>query len=350
MVIKPHREMVIAMTLTVAFVLYPRVLLSSITLPLEMLTAADHVGRVHHKNKSQLRLHLATVDGKPLGATDMFSIQPTCSLDQLADVDLLYLPTLWRNPLSVLHRQRRIIPLLQRIASRPALICAVGTGSCFLAEAGLLNGKPATTHWYFMEAFSHRYPDVDLKRQHLITRAGNLYCAGSVNSVADLTCYFIERFYGSQIARQVESHFSPEIRRSYRQQGYFEGEANLPHHDELMIDAQQWLHEHFVEPLSFAEVARHLGMSQRTLNRRFKLATGMSPGRYLQQLRLEQARELLRDSNLPIAEIAVSVGYRDIGYFSTLFREHMAQSPTAYRHAVRGKLFAVSLEDQGEGL
>jgi transcriptional regulator GlxA family with amidase domain len=313
-----------------------------------MLTAADHFDRVRHRGESRLRLHVATPDGKPLGATDIFSIQPSCSLDQLVDIDLLYLPTLWRNPLPVLHRQRRILPFLQDIASRQALICAVGTGSCFLAEAGLLNGKPATTHWYFMEAFSRRYPGVDLKRQHLITRAGNLYCAGSVNSVADLTCHFIERFYGPQIARQVESHFSPEIRRSYRQQGYFEGEANLQHHDELMIDAQQWLHEHFADPLSFAEVARQLGMSQRTLNRRFKQATGMSPGRYLQQLRLEQARELLRDSNLPIAAIAISVGYQDIGYFSTLFHEHMAQSPTAYRQAVRGKLFTVSLEAKGE--
>ena len=84
-------------------------------------------------------------------------------------------------------------------------------------------------------------------------------------------------------------------------------------------------------------------MSQRTLNRRFKLAIGMSPGRYVQYLRLEHARELLRDTNLSMTEIAMEVGYRDLGYFSTLFRAHMAQSPTAYRQAVRGKLFSVSL-------
>ncbi len=327
--------------LSVAFVLYPRVLFSSITLPVEMLTAADHAYRVRHKTASRLYIHVATLDGQPIPSNSILAIRPTCSLDQLGDIDLLYLPTLWRNPLPVLHHQRRLIPLLQDIATRQTLICAVGTGSCFLAEAGLLNHKPAATHWYFMEAFSRRYPEVELKRQHLITRADNLYCAGSVNAVADLTGHFIERFYGPQIARQVESHFSPEIRRSYRQQGYFEGEANL-HHDELMIDAQQWLHEHFAETLNFADVAHQMGMSQRTLNRRFKMATGMSPGRYLQQLRLEQARELLRDSNLPIAEIAIAVGYQDIGYFSTLFREHMAQSPTAYRQAVRGKLFSVS--------
>jgi transcriptional regulator GlxA family with amidase domain len=82
-------------------------------------------------------------------------------------------------------------------------------------------------------------------------------------------------------------------------------------------------------------------MSQRTLNRRFKRATGVSPGRYLQQLRLEHARELLRDSNLSVTEIAAKVGYQDVAYFSTLFRLHMSLSPTAYRKSVRGKLFSM---------
>jgi transcriptional regulator GlxA family with amidase domain len=113
------------------------------------------------------------------------------------------------------------------------------------------------------------------------------------------------------------------------------------HHDELMIDAQHWLQTHAADPVDFGQLAQQFSMSQRTLNRRFKLATGISPGRYVQYLRLEQARDLLRDSNLSITEIATAVGYPDIGYFSTLFREHMAQSPTAYRKSVRGKLFSM---------
>jgi transcriptional regulator GlxA family with amidase domain len=246
-----------------------------------------------------------------------------------------------------LNRQRQLIPLIQAIAASDTLICAVGTGSSFMAEGGLLDDKPATTHWYFMEEFSRRYPRVQLKRQHLITRTGNLFCAGSINAVADLTGYFIEQFYGVQVARQVEGHFSPEIRRSYRQQGYIEGEANM-HHDELMIDAQHWLQTHAADPVDFGNLAQEFSMSQRTLNRRFKLATGMSPGRYVQHLRLEQARDLLRDSNLSITEIATAIGYRDIGYFSTLFREHMAQSPTAYRKSVRGKLFSMPQEPELE--
>ena len=325
---------------TIAFMLYPRVLMSSITLPAEMMNAAEHFYRVSHRGQSRVTLNVATLDGEPVTQLGLMAMQPNCGMADLEGVDLLYLPALWRNPRSVLQQCHDFIPLLQRIAASPTLICAVGSGSCILAEAGLLDHKPGTTHWYFMETFSARYPEVDLKRRHLITQAGNLYCAGSINSVADLTGHFIERFYGPRIARQVEAHFSPEIRRSYRQYSYLEGEANL-HDDEEMIDAQQWLHEHFARRLDLAALARQLKMSQRTLNRRFKRVTGMSPSRYVQQVRLEHARELLRDSNLPISEIAVQVGYPDMGYFATLFREQMAQSPTDYRKSVRGKLFSV---------
>lgn len=326
---------------TIAFLLYPRALLSSITLPTEMLNAADHVYRSHGHHQTCLHIKVATPDVQPVTAPDILPIHPNCRLDDLSDdIDLLYLPALWRNPIPVLKRCHQIIPLLRELASRQTLICAVGTGSCFAAEAGLLDHRPATTHWYFMEAFSRRYPNVQLKRQHLITRAGNLYCAGSINSVADLTSHFIERFYDAGIARQVEAHFSPEIRRSYRQHGFIEGEANH-HHDEVIIDAQQWLHDHVTTTAALGALAHQLHMSQRTLNRRFKRATGVSPGRYLQQLRLDHARELLRDSNLSVTEIAAKVGYQDVGYFSTLFRVQMAQSPTEYRKSVRGKLFSM---------
>jgi transcriptional regulator GlxA family with amidase domain len=325
--------------LTAGFILYPHHLVSSVALPAEMLSAADNLYRARQRRGGRLHIRIARLDDhRDHGNGDRLQLQPNCSYQQLADVDLLYLPAMWRNPLPVLARQQAIFPLLQHLAAAGRLICAVGTGSCFLAEAGLLDGKPATSHWFFMEQFAARYPAVQTKNRHLITRAGNLYCAGSINSVADITGHFIEHFYDQDIARQVNAHFSPEIRRSYRERGYFEGEANT-HHDEAIIDAQHWLQQHATESVDFHRLALKLDMSQRSFNRRFARVTGLTPGRYLQQLRLQQACELLRDSNLPIAEIANRVGYPDLGHFSTLFRKHMSQTPSGYRKSVRGKLF-----------
>lgn len=322
----------------IGFVLYPQVLSSTITLPAEMFTAADHFQRARQRSKSGLEIRIARSKADDYQT----SILPAnCSLPDLASVDLLYLPALWRNPLPVVVSHVEISPLLQRLSGGGSLICAVGTGSCFLAEAGLLDHKPATTHWFFLDQFARRYPAVHTKNRHLITRADNLFCAASINSMADLTSHFIERFYGPGIARQVDSHFSPEIRRSYLEHGFFEGETNR-HHDELIIDAQQWLREHFSESVSLGGLADRLGISQRSLNRRFQRASGQTPVGYLQQLRIQHACDLLRDTNLSIANIAAEVGYSDFTYFSTLFRERMTQTPSEYRKSVRGKLFGTS--------
>ena len=327
--------------LTVGFMLYPQLLLSSITLPAEMLRAADHQARARRLVGKKLEIRIASFADTAIVPQEGMRLRSTHSFGQLQDVDLLYLPAIWRNPLAVLAQHADALPLLQQLASENRLLCAVGTGSYLLAEAGLLHAKPATTHWFYSSSFARRYPTVQMKHRHLITRAGNLYCAGSINAVADLTGYFIERFYNADIARHVEAQFSPEIRRPFRDTGFFEGEVNL-HHDEAIADAEQWLRQQLGQAVDFASLAQRLGMSQRSFNRRFKQALGTHPGEYLKDLRLQQARELLRDSNLSIAEIGYRVGYADAGHFSTRFRLAMAQSPSDYRKSVRGKLFKPS--------
>lgn len=327
---------------TVGIVLYPQALLGSVVVPAEMLMAADQIARARHRNRERLRLQVASLDGAPdsqdAPLDGALGLRINCLPQDIRAPDLVFLPGLWRNPLPVVRRHGELGGLLHRWAAGGSLICSVGTGSCFLAEAGLLDGRPATTHWAYLEQFALQYPHVQLKRHHLTTRSGNFYCAGSINSVADLTGHFIERLYGAAIACQVAAHFSPEVRRSHREHGFFEGEPNR-HHDELMVDVQHWLQQHYDETVDFASLSGHFGLSQRSLNRRFAAACGCSPGRYLQQLRLQQASALLRESNLSVAAIAAAVGYQDFGYFSTLFRERMAQTPSQYRRAVRGKLF-----------
>lgn len=320
---------------TVGIVLYAQALLGSVVVPAEMLIAADNIARARQRGRQRLQLQIASLDDADHGA---WGLRTNCRLQDIGAPDLVFLPALWRNPLPALRRHGQLTPLLQQWHSGGSLICSVGTGSCFLAEAGLLDGRPATTHWAYLETFARRYPRVQLKRHHLTTRSGNLYCAGSINSVADLMAHFIERLYGADIARQVSAHFSPEVRRSYQEHGFFEGESNR-HHDELIVDVQHWLQQHCAEAVDFSALSARFGVSQRSLNRRFALACGCSPGRYLQQLRLQQACALLRDSNLSIAAIAAEVGYQDFGYFATLFRERMAQTPSGYRKAVRAKLF-----------
>ncbi|HEY3698791.1 MAG TPA: helix-turn-helix domain-containing protein, partial [Spongiibacteraceae bacterium] len=255
--------------------------------------------------------------------------------------DLLIIPALWRNPLIAVREHAELLPWLRQLAQRDTRLCAAGTGSFLLAEAGLLINRPATTHWFYFDQFARRYPQVQLQRRHLITEAGNIFCAGSVNSIADLTIHFIELLYGRQLARKVEAQFSPEIRRPFESHAYSAGNTDV-HSDELVVQAQDLLRSRYTEALRIPAIAHQLGISARSFNRRFKDATGLSPGVYLQQQRLNSARDLLRTSNLSIAEVALAVGYNDSDYFCRLFRNTMKQTPSDYRASVRGKLFTVT--------
>jgi len=326
----------------------PGSLSASISLSAEMLSAANDLARsqAHRSGNSRKSLHqplTVTIAGLEQGSVSGKGLRFLCdaALADIASTDLLILPALWRNPLiSLQQNTQRLTKELQRLRKPATRICAVGTSSFFLAETGWLNHQPATTHWSYFDVFAKRYPQVQLKREFLITETNNLFCAGSINAVADLMIYFIEQLFDQRIAMGVASQFSPEIRRPITLYGHMQGEHEL-HADEAIIEAQQWLRDHHHETINMQSLCEKIGIHYRSFNRRFKQSTGMTPVAYLQQLRLSQARELLQSTNLSIGEIASQVGYEDTSFFCELFRRTLNQTPQAFRNSVRGKLFRV---------
>lgn len=323
---------------TAATLLYPHALATSVTLPMEILQAASQMASAKSRSGPQVNMLLASPIKEPITLSSGLTLLPDVSYAQLPELDLLLLPAIWRNPVPTIRAMEGWLDTLRAYAAAGTRICSVGTASCLLAEAGLLTGQPATTHWNYFDQFTRRYPEVELKTRHLITQSGNIYCVGSVNSIADVMVHISEEWFGSRIARAVENQFSPEIRRNFRAAAY-QNEADSSHHDETVIEAQQWLQERLGRAVTMKDLARHLDLTSRTLNRRFRQATGMSPQAYLQSLRISHARELLKHSNLGVGEIAWQVGLQDASYFSQLFRRHCDVSPLNYREAVRGKLF-----------
>nr|WP_324259114.1 helix-turn-helix domain-containing protein [Cellvibrio fontiphilus] len=323
------------------FVLCDQMLATSSTLPMEMLLAAESASNTMLEASQRRKIDIQTlaISREPVPVRTGMRWQPDKTIEQVTKSDLIYIPGLWRNPRPIVKRNAALIPWLQQQHQNGAIISAVGTGCCFLAEAGLLNGKAATTHWHYFDQFQRDYPETQLKRQYFITQAGSLYCAASVNSLADLTVHFIHRFFGKKIASHVERHFSHEIRKSYDSSGFFEA-SNNPHPDEQITQIQIWLEDNYHREILFPQVSERFGMSVRTLNRRFKNALGKTPLEYLQEVRINTAKDLLKTSNLSIAEIADKVGYQDTNYFTVLFKKNLAITPNAYRETVRAKLFS----------
>jgi len=321
----------------VAALLYPQALATSITLPLEILHAAAQMAQVRSRRTHGVKAVFAARSIGPVRLSGGITLHAAVEVGDLANLDMLIIPAIWRDPQSVVNDFAGWTDWLRRIAAANTLVCAVGTGTCLLAETGLLDGRPATTHWNYFEDFARRYPKVDLKTHHLITQSDNLYCVGSVNSIADLMVHIVEGWYGHGIARAVENQFSPEIRRPFHAAAY-QTATEHSHHDESVVEAQQWLRDNLARGAGIEELAQHLGTSQRTLHRRFRQATGLSPQQWLQRLRVNQARDLLGHSNLAVNEVAWQVGFADVSHFGKLFRRHVGMSPGRYREAVRGKL------------
>ncbi len=322
----------------VSLLLYPQGLSSSVGLSLEMLHATNELLR-RRRQREAVEVQLVGLDGAPVTMMGGVQLLPSTPFAAVERTDLIILPALWRDPLALAKRTPALLTWLQRQWGDGCRLVSAGSASFLLAEAGLLRGQPATTHWYYFERFAQRYPEVVLKRDHLITKSGRIFCVGSVNALADMLVQLIRDTFGSAIAAAVECQFSPEIRQS-TQERMFDPERSNPHSDDAIVALQEWLHRHYEQEISMVKLAARFGMTVRTLHRRLKAACGQSPSDYLAQIRIENAKALLKGSNLSITEIAHHVGYSSAGHFAVVFRRHTGATPTLYRTQVRKKLFS----------
>ena len=312
-------------------------LASSVTLPCELATAAAQAsGQSAGSNEPPVTLF--SPNGGQIKTSGGIEIA-TQPVSEAVSLDLLVLAAIWRDPRRVIKRHPELIPFIAKLVNQGSSIAAVGTGSFLLAETGLLDNKPATTHWFWLDEFTSRYPAVDLRRDELIVQSDNLYCAGSVNSISDLLVYLMSNFYDTNIARHVESQFSPEIRRRFKST-QLGSQVIREHRDEMVLDVQLYMQERFTQPLSMSLIATTFELSERTLTRRFQRAAGTTPWQYLLNLRLSEAESLLRTTNLNITEVAAEVGMVDSAHFARQFKKINRLSPSEYRKAVRGKVFS----------
>lgn len=338
--------------LLVTLAIYPHVLATGVTLPLEMLLAGEAFAKRYDKNVATLRTQLLS--------EEVSEIKSRAGITMLADIalndtnskckakiavkkeqapDIIIVPSLWRNPRPVIKNHPKLVEWLKQCWQEGSTLIAVGTGVCFLAESGLLDNHSATTHWHYVAQFQRDYPQVDLKPDFFITQSERIYCAASLNALADIVVHIIDQHYGKAAAQNVERNFSHEIRKPYEEQRYLEGAVDR-HADELIAQIQFWLRTNLNADLGLEELAIQFGLSQRSFTRRFKAATGLRATQYWQQLRIETAKDLLSSSNLTIQEIADQVGYQDQGHLTRLFKKHLNQTPKDYRAMVRRKLFS----------
>ncbi|UUX50871.1 helix-turn-helix domain-containing protein [Nisaea acidiphila] len=263
-----------------------------------------------------------------------FPVVAQKSFDQAEAPDIVYIPSLLVSDIMEFsEKYRATSEWIREQYQRGALIAAACSGALLLAETGLLDGAEATSHWAAAPALRQRHPDIRLIEQRILCFAGDghrLVTAGGSSSWQDLCLYLIMRFAGMETAREVSRLFLFQWHLD-GQSPYSVLQRNVTHEDAVISAAQVWLGDNYDQPGALSDAIAGSGLNPRTFNRRFNAATGYAPSAYLQQLRTEEAKQLLETTAMPIVEIAESVGYTDETSFRRLFKKQVGMTPANYR-------------------
>ena len=277
---------------------------------------------------------LASADGQPIQCLNNVRVQPHCSIETVHETDLVVIASATYID-RILQSAPELVPWIRRQYDRGAHVASICTGVFLLAETGLLDGKSATLHWGFTEMFRHRYPRVNLKTDRMFIDQGRLYCSAGANAGLDLSLYLVEKFCGRQTAVQSAKTMILDLGRE-KQTPYRCYLFSRDHGDPPILKAQQWIERHYTQSIDYNRLAGKFRMSRRSLERRFKQATGITPLGYLQQLRVETAKRLLEDGTRTFSEITYRVGYEDIPFFRKVFVRLTGLRPREYQQKFAG--------------
>ena len=214
-------------------------------------------------------------------------------------------------------------------ARRVASIC---TGAFILAEAGLLDGRSATTHWAATRELQARFPSVKVQEDRIFTRDGKIWTSAGMMACVDLALAFVEEDLGLETARAVARSMVVYHRRMGGQ-SQFSALLELQPQTDRMQKTLTYAKANLHLPLSVEDLAHVAHLSPRQFSRAFKLETGESPARAIEQMRLEAARDMLKTANHPLSVVARRTGFGDLERMRRAFLRAVGQSPRSLRHS-----------------
>lgn len=279
-----------------------------------------------------------SVDGNPVRSASDFSIVVDRDAAVLESAGTVVIPPCDITPAIDGELPQEVSAVLARIpvGARVVSIC---TGAFVLAAAGLLDGRPATTHWNLVEYFRRAYPSVRWDPDVLYVDDGDVLTSAGASAGIDLCLHLIRSDYGSEVANTVARRCVVPPWREGGQAQYIEQPVPPPTSSGTAV-ARQWAIEHLDLPITMADLAVRARMSHRTFARRFRDEVGRSPGRWLIQQRVFRARELLESTDLPVDRIASEVGFATGASLRQHLHEAIGVAPLAYRRTFRASVQA----------
>ncbi|WP_432378031.1 GlxA family transcriptional regulator [Duganella sp. P38] len=298
---------------------------ASATTALEMLTAANLFA-----GEPLFDVVTASLHGRPVVTLRGQTLQPETALADIARTDLVLIPGFLFTLREALPGFGRYGAWLRSQHAQGAVLATMCTATFMLAESGLLSGVRATTHWAFAELFQKRYPDVRMDARQNLCEDNRLMTSGGASAAMDLLLHLIRRYGSLELAQKCSRYLLIDNAGS-EQSVYVMWSMPKSHGDADILRVQNWLEDHYAQPLCIEELAPRFGFGVRNFMRRFKEATGYTPLAYLQTLRLEKAKQLLESTRMSLDSITFKVGYEDSNSFRRLFQQRVGLLPAAYR-------------------
>ncbi|WP_329560545.1 GlxA family transcriptional regulator [Kitasatospora sp. NBC_01266] len=245
-------------------------------------------------------------------------------------IDTLLVPGGWS--LKEALADRELVAWIRQAATRSRRVASVCGGAFLLAEAGLLKGRRATTHWAYCEEMAQRYPDVTVDREPIFVWDGRFVTSAGVSTGIDMALSLVEADHGAALALDVARFLVLFFKRNGGQSQFSAVlEAQLADRAPIRA-AQEWILEHLEQPLPVPEIAERANMSVRNFARVFRREVGTPPGQYIEQMRIARARKLLETTELPVAQIARRCGFPAPETFFRSFGRALELTPNEYRH------------------
>ena len=331
MVLSPNKP------ISVLIVALPETAGSALYGMLDVLCSAGNIFQtlVRSSDKQQLfQVCIVANSERPFTCGNGIPVTPDCSISDDPTADIIIVPEMWLGPDEALTgRHLPMIEWLRRKYEAGATLCSACSGAVILAETGLLDGCPATSHWGYQDLFRSCYPRVKFDPAPNLTYAdpnGRIITAGGTTSWHDLALHLIARYASPgealNIAKVYLLKWHSETELPFASLVRF-----VPHGDSVVKKCEKWLQLHFIEIDAIPQVTELAGVPERTLKRRFKSATGSSLIAYLQNLRVEEAKHLLETTDTPVDEISDAAGYSDASFFRRLFKRLTGLTPSHYR-------------------
>ena len=318
-------------TKRIGFLMGEGFMASSVYGPMDALSIANALWVARKKVKTPLFEPVLVGAGQ--GAVSCAfgaEIRPGVSLAESNALDMLVVGAFQGRVDDGLHSVSQAISAVKALHEKGCLVASTCTGAFVLAEAGILDGRSATTHWKFASAFRRRYPRVRLNENRVLVEEAGVITTGATTAWQSLVLRTIEIFGSVDLAAECAKVLLIDAGRA-EQTPYMDALSVREHGDEAIGGVQAWLEAELGSHISVENMAEKAGLGLRTFIRRFKKATSESPLVYLQTLRIQTARHLLETTRQSVDEITWAVGYEDTSSFRRLFKRTTGLTPREYR-------------------